>query len=62
MIVIANFQDDRYNFIDKLSGRHIKILRNNKNLKQAYNKAFKHIKRKQIITHNTHLVDYCETN
>ncbi len=62
MIEIAMFQDDRYDFIDKLSGRHIKILRNNRRLKKAYNNAFRYIKRKQIINHNTHLVEYCERN
>lgn len=62
MTVIALHQDDRFDFIDKLSGRHIKIIRKNKKLTSAYNKAFKYIKRKNILNHNTHLVEYCETN
>lgn len=59
---VAQFQDDGYSFIDKLSGRRIYIYRKDTVREIVYRGQFRQLKKLQIITHNTHLVDYCETN
>lgn len=56
---IAQDQYDRPDFIDKLSGRRIYIYRKDTVREIVYRGQLKKL---QIITHNTHLVDYCETN
>lgn len=59
---VANEQEDRFDFIDKVSGRSIKILGNEIIEKLNYTLGFFKIKQNQILSHNTHLVDCCETN
>lgn len=55
-------QDDRFDFIDKLTGRCIKIIGFQIEHKFDYMLTFSSIKKNQILSHMTHLVDYCETN
>ncbi|HMV45175.1 MAG TPA: hypothetical protein PKL30_24315 [Leptospiraceae bacterium] len=57
---VAQFQDD-YDFIDKLTGLRIKILKE-KSAWIGYQKAYRYIKRQNILTHNTQLTMHCELN
>ena len=64
---VDQFQDDEFEFRDKISGRHIKIIKrqfdpvyiNNWNV---FVKDFIKIKQNKIMDNNTNLYDYCETN